>query len=209
MTSPAASAGCGTSSRRTATTLRRLRQRPRVEPQGRLRGQGLAGRADGHRRGAAGHRVAHRLDRAPRRHHPQLQRRPHLRAAVDRLRPRPARGQPSLHLRLRTGGGPGRALRGGHDRASARCSSAGSRSSACSSRRRSATCGWWPLPGSSASSATSWWPSTASAWATRSAHRRSSPTGCTHAPTGSPRSPWSSRPSACGSASRWPTRSSA
>ena len=73
-----------------------------------------------------------RLDGAAGRHHPQLQRRPDLGAAVDRLRPRAARGQPSLHLRLRPRGGPRRPLRGGHDRPERRCWSDGSRCSGCS-----------------------------------------------------------------------------
>ena len=50
--------------------------------------------------------------------------------------------------------------------------------------------------------------STGSGSAAGSGPRRWSPTGCTPAPTASPRWPWSSARSGCCSASRWPTRSS-
>ena len=116
------------------------------------------------------------------------------------------RGDPPLHLRVRPRRGPGRDRhRRGHRRLGG-VFGVGRRRTGCSTRSRWPTCRWWPPPRCSGSWATRWWRATASGSGAGSGPRRWSPTGCTPAPTGSPRWPSCSGPAAPRWAGGGPTR---
>ena len=102
-------------------------------------------------------------------------------SAVGRRPPTP------LHVRLRPRRGPGRRVRRAHDPVSAAIACLGVAPEAVPPDSRSTTSAGSPRRACSASSATSWWRSTASASASASAAPRWWPTAITPAPTASPR----------------------
>ena len=111
-------AGCGRWSGRTATTpptrsTRRWRPAPRASGRSKISLVGARLTAVVQLAVVAGHR----LGGAAGRHHAQLRRRADRGPAVGRVRPRPAGRDPPLHLRLRPGRGPGRAVHRRDDRA--------------------------------------------------------------------------------------------
>ena len=145
----------------------------------------------------AGGRGRLRVGRAARRHHPQLLRRADRGPAVDRVRAGPPGRDPALHLRLRPGRGPRRAVRRRDDRPVRGRRRLARPSTGCINPAPDQHLGWVAAAGligfvgNEAGRRC-----TASAWAGASAPPRWSPTGCTPAPTGSPRWPCSSAPAA-------------
>src|SRR5829696_8016984 len=110
-----------TSPRRPPRGARGARPRPRGRGplhshlrEGHLGGEMVVRRAVRHGARAGGRGLLLRQRRAALGHRPQLRRRRHGDAAVDRLRAGTAAPQPPLHVRLRAGGGPRGRGRGAH-----------------------------------------------------------------------------------------------